>query len=204
VVTPSPAGHPPAAAAAAEAADLTQLLQAWKAGDSGALGHIVGALQAEFLRMAASRLRGAGELSLSRADVVQEALLRLMRADTRWVDRAHFVATVSLTMRSVLREHARARLASRRDGGERVTLTLDGGGPAEPSMAADLLTLDALLTQLAERDPRAAQVLELTYFTGLDRAQVAAVLGLSVPTVDRELRFARAWLRDALGRELEA
>jgi RNA polymerase sigma factor (TIGR02999 family) len=97
----------------------------------------------------------------------------------------------------------RARLADKR-GGARVRLTLSAADIGEESMAADLLTLDALLTRLAERDPRAAQVLELTYFAGLERAAIAEVLGLSVPTVDRELRFARAWLVERLGRELEA
>lgn len=184
--------------------DMTRLLQDWKSGSSDALGLIVQALQAEFLRMAGARLRGWSDVSLSRGDLVHEALMRLMRSSAHWDNRAHFFATVSLTMRSVLREHARAKEAAQRDGGERLTLTLESAGGAEESLAADLLTLDALFSQLHALDPRAAQVLDLTYFSGLTREQIAEVLDISVPTVDRELRFARAWLRDALGRELEA
>lgn len=71
-------------------------------------------------------------------------------------------------------------------------------------MAADLLTLDQLLRQLESEDPRAAQILQLTYFAGLQRHDIATVLGVSVPTVDRDLRFARAWLTQQLGRDLEA
>lgn len=186
------------------AEDMTQLLRAWKSGSREAFEQIVQAQHAEFLRMADGRLRGHGDLSLSRGDLVNEAMLRLMRSRTDWADRAHFFATVSLTMRSVLREHARARLADKRNAGQRVTLTLDRLGPAEEAMAAELLTLDALLERLAGLDPRAAQVLDLTYFSGLKREQIAEVLAVSLATVDRELRFARAWLRDALGRELEA
>jgi RNA polymerase sigma factor (TIGR02999 family) len=183
--------------------DLTALLHDWKCGRPEALSRIVQTLQAEFLRMAGARLRGWDDVSLSRGDVVNEALMRLMKSDTPYADRAHFFATVSLTMRSVLREHARAKQAAQRDGGQRVTLTLEAAA-AEESMVADLLTLDALFTRLHTLDPRAARVMDLTYFSGLSREQIAEVMDVSLATVDRELRFARAWLRDALARELEA
>lgn len=197
---------PPSVPAGTEPAggDMTQLLHAWRGGSSEAFAHIVQSLHGEFLRMAGARLRGHDAHSLSRGDVVNEALMRLMAARTDWANREHFFATVSLTMRSVLREHARARMADKRHGGDRVTITFDAGGPGEASMAADLLTLDALFDQLRALDPRAGQVLELTYFSGLSREQIAEVLSVSVATVDRELRFGRAWLRDALGRDLEA
>jgi RNA polymerase sigma factor (sigma-70 family) len=81
-----------------------------------------------------------------------------------------------------------------------VRITLGDVALGEESMAAELLTLDALLDQLAALDPRAARVLELTYFAGLPRADIAELLEVSVPTVDRELRFARAWLAEQLGR----
>jgi RNA polymerase sigma factor (TIGR02999 family) len=183
---------------------MTLLLQAWRQGSSGAFDRVVRAVHGEFLRMAAARLRGHDTVSLSRGDLVNEAMLRLMRNPTDWQDRGHFFATVSLTMRSVLREHARARLADKRSGGQRVTISLGELAVGEESMAADLLTLDALLDRLDTLDPRAMQVLQLTYFAGLQRDEIATVLNLSVPTVDRELRFARAWMREQLGRGLEA
>lgn len=182
---------------------MTVLLHAWQRGDGDAFGRVVAAMQGEFMRMAGSRLRGHDAVSLSQGDVVNEALLRILQTPVDWANRAHFFATVSLTMRSVLREHARSRLADKRGGG-RVQITLTSAGLGEESMAADLLTLDALLTRLTKQDPRAAQVIELTYFAGLDRVAIAEVMGMSVATVDRELRFARAWLVDQLGRELEA
>jgi RNA polymerase sigma factor (TIGR02999 family) len=184
-------------------APLTQLLQAWRHGDAGAFATLVGLVHGDLLRMAAARLRTGDGGTFSRGDLLNSALLRVMESPPEWRNRAHFFATLSLTMRSVLVDHARARLAGKRGGGqERVTWTLSSLG--EESMAADLLTLDALLRQLEAEDPRAAQILQLTYFTGLQRQEVAEVLEISVPTVDRDLRFARAWLTQQLGRGLEA
>lgn len=184
------------------ATDLTALLRDWQAGDSGALQRLVRSLQGELLRMAGSRLRG-GDASLSRGDLVNEALLRLMQSTPDWANREHFFATMSLTMRSVLCDHARARLADKRNAGQRVEMTLSLL-PGEPDLAADLLTLDQLLQQLGRQDARAARVLDMTYFGGLQRQDIATILDISVPTVDRELRFARAWLGEQLGRELGA
>jgi RNA polymerase sigma factor (TIGR02999 family) len=197
----------PAPADGATLNSLTLLLHAWKAGDGQAFGRLAEALQGEFQRMAASRLRGFESATLARGDLVNEALLRLMQSPGDWNDRAHFFATVSLHMRSVLREHARARLSDKRGGGRmQLTLTsaVNSGAMAEESMVADLLTLDALLDQLAALDPRCARVLELSYITGLAGADVAEVLGVSLATVERELRFGRAWLSEQLGRGLEA
>ncbi len=192
-----------AAADASTLGSMTLLLHAWKRGDDSAFARLAEALQGEFQRMAASRLRGFESATVSRGDLVNEAMLRLMQSRCAWRDRAHFFATVSLHMRSVLREHARARLADKRGGG-RLQLTLTSAHLGEESMAADLLTLDALLDQLAALDARCAQVLELTYITGLARGDVAEVLSVSPATVDRELRFGRAWLSQQLGRSLEA
>jgi RNA polymerase sigma factor (TIGR02999 family) len=185
------------------AVPLTVFLHAWQAGDSAAFGELITHVHGELRRMAASRLRGAETPSLAAGDLLHETLMKLMAAPPAWQDRAHFFATVSSAMRSVLVDHARARLTSKRGGDwQRVTYTISGVG--EESNLADLLTLDKLLGQLALADPRAAQVLQLTYFAGLTREDIAAILDLSVPTIDRELRFARGWLSAQLQRELEA
>lgn len=181
---------------------LTQLLHAWRDGDAGAFDRVARAVQADFLRMAAGRLRGHDQATLAQGDVVNEAWLRLMASGKEWANRAHFFANAALTIRSVLTDHARAQAAAKR-GGERVRITLTEDGLAEASMAADLLNLDALLRQLAAQDARSAQVLELSYFTTLSRADIATVLDISPATVDRELRFGRAWLASRLGRGLE-
>ena len=157
----------------------------------------------ELLRMAASRLRGAETPSLAMGDLLNDALLKVLQSPPDWQNRSHFFATLSLAMRSVLVDHARARQTDRRGGAwQRVSYTLSALG--EESMDADLLTLDALLNRLQREDPRAAEILQLTYFGGLQRHDIADVLALSVATVDRELRHARAWLAEQLQRDLEA
>lgn len=182
---------------------LTRLLHAWERGDREAFGELIRHVQGELRRMARSRLQGIETPSLAAGDLLQETLLKLAAAPPAWQDRQHFFATVSTTMRSVLIDHARARQADKRGGAwQRVTYTLSDVG--EESNVADLLTLDRLLDQLALADPRAAEVLQFTYFGGLTREDIASVLAVSVPTIDRELRFARAWLAARLQRELEA
>lgn len=192
---------------APQEATVTRLLHAWRDGDRDAFGRLVVQLEADLRRLAASRLRGVETPSLAAGDLLQEALLKLLDAPPSWQDRGHFFATVSTAMRSVMVDHARARQADKRGGhGEaawrRVTYTLSAHG--EDSWVADLLTLDRLLNHLQAEDPRAHEVLQLTYFGGLQREEIAEVLGVSVPTVDRELRFARAWLAEQLERPLEA
>jgi len=182
---------------------LTVLLRAWQAGDQASLAKLMRQIVGDLQRMAASRLRGAETPSLASHDLVQEALLKVMQSPPEWQNRAHFFATMSLAMRSVLVDHARARQADKRGGQwQQITYTLSAVG--EESIVADLLTLDQLLTQLAALDGRSAEVLQMTYFAGMERAEIATVLGVSVPTVDRELRFARAWLSEQLGRDLQA
>ena len=104
----------------------------------------------------------------------------------------------ALLMRSVLVDRARARLADKRGGGGvKVTLTESAFG--EESVAFDLIALDQALRQLEAHDERGCRILEMTYFGGLDREEIARVMQVSVPTVDRDLKFARAWVNKAMG-----
>jgi len=184
-------------------APLTEWLLQWESGDRGAFGQLMRHVNAELQRMASSRLRGLETPSLAAGDLLNEALLKLLESPPEWQNRAHFFASVSRTMRSVLVDHARASRTDKHGGHlQRVGFTVSEVG--EESMVADLLTLDALLSRLARVDARAAEVLQLTYFGGLMREDIAKVLEVSVPTIDRELRFARAWLAAELQRDLEA
>lgn len=182
---------------------LTVLLQAWQGGDRDAFGKLIQHVHGELRRMARSRLRGVETPSLGADDLLSEALLKLLDTSADWQSRAHFFATVSRTMRSVVVDHARARHSAKR-GGDWQNISYSLSDIGEESMVADLLTLDRLLDRLSASDPRAGQILQLTYFAGLQREEIAAVLDLSSRTVDRELRFARAWLSTQLQRELEA
>lgn len=181
--------------------DITVLLKAWQGGDRAAFERLSASVYDELRSMARRRLASErGEHTLQPTALVHEAYLRLVEGDVDWRDRAHFFATAALHMRSVLVDHARARLADKRGGGAlRVTLDERSAGAAGDADAdADFLALDEALRTLESEDPRTARVIELTYFGGLKREEIAHVLEVSVPTVDRGLRFGRAWLKQSL------
>lgn len=180
--------------------NLTTLLRDWRAGDDTARDRLLAEVYDTLRGMAAARMRRAGRAeTLQPTAVVNEALLRLLGKDTDWEDRAHFFALAALKMRAVLVDHARARAAEKR-GGDVALVTLshaerEGGQDA----GVEVLALHQAIERLAARDERAARALEMAYFGGMAQAEIACVLGVSVPTVERDLRFARAWLNRELG-----
>jgi len=173
---------------------LTDALAAWRAGDGAAYAQIFEQAYVQLKQIAAQRLQGAAEVvTLSPTEMMHEAVLRVMDAGLQWQNRAHFFASMSLYMRSVLVDHVRSRQSDRRGGGV-LHVTLGQSEAGAESSIADLLSLDNALSQLAALDARSSEVLHLTYFAGLDRHQIADVLKVSVQIVDRELRFAKSWL----------
>jgi RNA polymerase sigma factor (TIGR02999 family) len=175
---------------------VTELLHAWRAGDAAVLPQLTELVYAELRRMAGSRLRGANTPTLNPTALVHEAFLRLHDAEIDWRDRAHFFALAALHMRNVLVDHAREQAAEKR-GGKQVQVTLTDA-PANSAPTAELLMLDQALRRLESEDARTGKIIELTYFGGLNREEIAHVLELSVPTIDRGLRFGRAWLKREL------
>jgi RNA polymerase sigma factor (TIGR02999 family) len=179
--------------------DLTRLLHEWRAGDAASRDCLLAQVYDTLRGMASARLRrGFAGHTLQPTAVVNEALLRLLGADTDWEDRAHFFALAALKMRAVLVDHARARAAEKR-GGDAAMLTLSHADrEVGEAVEYEVLALHQALEQLATRDERAARGLEMAYFGGMERREIACVLGVSVPTVERDLRFARAWLNQQL------
>lgn len=178
----------------AHSQSLTEQLNAWRAGQDGARDRLFELAYAELRKIANDRLSAAGgPPCLSPTELVHESVLRVLGHEPSWNDRAHFCASMSLYMRAVLIDHARARAADKR-GGEVMHVTLSAVESGEESIIADLLAIDRGLKQLESQDPRAASVLHLAYFGGLDRNAIASVLDVNVQVVDRELRFAKSWL----------
>jgi RNA polymerase sigma factor (TIGR02999 family) len=177
---------------------LTLLLNQWRQGDGRALDRVLEQAFHELQQMANRRMRQNESLTLSPTDLLNEAVIRLMESETDFKNRAHFFGVVSLHMRSVLVDHARARLAAKR-GGAVTHFTLTSANAGEDGIALELISLDEALAELDTLDPRGAQILHLTYFAGLDREAIANVINVSLSTVDRELRFARSWLAERLG-----
>jgi len=177
---------------------LTELLQSWQHGDGQAFASLFDRVYAQLKQIAAQRLREVGgNATLAPTELLHEAVLRVVDTPMDWKNRAHFFATMSLLIRSTLVDHVRASSAQKR-GGNAVRVTLTRADIGEESIVADILSLDQALIKLEALDARSSEVLHLTYFAGLDRFQIVDVLSVSLSTVDRELRFARAWLSKEL------
>lgn len=186
---------PRAAAMQAAPSDVTHLLQQWSNGDRQALDRLVPMLYEHLRRLAHQRLRREGESpSLNTTALVHEAYLKLVDLRrARFRDRAHFLAMASRVMRRLLVDHARARRAAKRGGG-RVRVELDSALPIADDKLDTIAELDGALRRLEELDERQGRILELRYFGGLSLEETAEALGVSLATVKRELRSARAWL----------
>src|SRR5690606_17784602 len=178
---------------------ITQLLHRWQQGDLQAREHLFEALYADLMLIARNRLVNHTGGTLQPAVLVNESLLRLLGTDVDYNDRTHFIAVAALKMRSVLVDHLRARAADKRGGNaEQLTLSRAENAVYAEGIGYGVLALHQAWTRLSELEPRAASSIELTYFGGMSRDEIALVLGISAPTVDRDLRFARAWLNRQL------
>jgi RNA polymerase sigma-70 factor (ECF subfamily) len=177
---------------------VTQLLRQWQEGDQDALNHLMPLVYGELRRIAARLMRSerAGH-TLQATALVHEAYARLIASDAAAGDRAHFLCLAARVMRRVLVDHARARSRSKR-GGRHQAVTLVEAEAAVPGSGERLLEIDAALDRLRALDLRKHRVLEMSVFGGMSHAEIAAVLGISVPTVERDHRMARAWLRSEL------
>ncbi len=179
---------------------VTRILSDLEAGRASAAEELLPLVYDELRALASGLFRRerAGH-TLQPTALVHEAYARLVRpaAGTglaaKFDGRAHFMAVAAKAMRQILSNHARDRHRLKRGGGwRRVTLGDCAAEGAEPD--ADLIAVDHALARLADLDPRQAEVVELRFFADLTVGEIAHVLGLSVSTVEREWRMARAWL----------
>ena len=180
---------------------LTDFIAAWRKGDGAAFDSLIEATYAQLQTMAAGRLRGDNALvTLTPQDLLHEAVTKVMASPPDLNNRAHFFATMSLLMRSIIVDCARAKLTDKRGNGlGHITFTESRmNGMGNEAIEIDILALDAALHRLAETDPRSSNVLHLTYFAGMKQDDIAQLIGVSLPTIERDLRFARAWLQHEL------
>lgn len=183
--------------------DITELLIRARGGDGSALDAVFDALYDDLRQMARSRLRAhPRDVLLDTAGVVNDCYLRF--AKTRRVtptDRQHFLAYCSRAMRSVIVDMVRASRRERR-GGKASHTSLS----VEPALdraleEVDVLDVHEVLNQLADLEPRLAQVVEMRYFGGLTEKQIGEVLGLTDRTIRRDWEKARLFLAAALSRK---
>ena len=178
--------------------DVTHLLASLREGDEAAWNVLLPLIYDELARLAhRQRLRhGAGE-TLNTTALVHEAYLKLAgKDDASWNDRRHFFRIAARAMRDIVVDYARKQQAAKR-GGSASPLSLDAVGDVRalgPLRTEEVLALDAALKELERLDARQARIVELRYFVGLTLAETAAVLDVSVSTVQRAWLSARAWL----------
>ena len=182
-------------------ANITQLLVAWGKGDRLALEALTPHVQQELHRLAAHYMAGERPGHVLQATaLVNEAYLKLVDwKGVDWADRAHFFGIAASMMRQVLVDYARSNARAKRGGGAVAVSLSEVDGHAFPP-GADLVSIDALLQDLERIAPRQGKVIEMRYFGGLSLEETAEALKVSVGTVRRDWRLARAWLFRELSR----
>jgi RNA polymerase sigma factor (TIGR02999 family) len=180
---------------------LTDLIQKAHGGDEAALKCIFDAAYADLRSLARARLsRGGRGVLLDTTALVHESYLRFANnGQLRLEDRQHFLRYAGYVMRSVIVDFARESLAKRRGSGARhVTLDSEIGENARDGGEAEILNVHEALEELAQRDPRMVQVVEMKYFAGMTEAEVAEALGVTDRTVRRDWEKARLLLAQLL------
>ncbi len=173
---------------------VTEWLRLWQAGDDQALERVTELVYRDLRRLAAYYLSGESNAdTLQPTALVHEAYLRVAAVrDFDWKGRGQFIAVVAQMMRRILVDHARARRAAKRDSGG-----IEPPAPPNPPVI-DILAVDQALDRMSARYPRNAQVVVLRFFGGLEFPEIAKAMELSLATVERDWRFARAYLQDKL------
>lgn len=182
----------------------TALLERVVGGDRSAQAELYAAVSAELRQVAGHLMRaGAAGHTLQPTALVNEAWIRLIGgAEKSWGSKSHFLCVAAKAMRSILVDHVRAK-RSRKRGGDLVACGLDEAVASLEAGDTDLLDLEQALRELEEDDAELARVVELRFFGGLSQPEVATALGVSLSTVERAWRVARARLHRRLGRTEE-
>ncbi len=175
--------------------EVTRLLLAHRRGEKGATDQLFELVYEELRALAHRQLqyRRPGE-TINTTALVHEAYLKMVDHEQgTWQDRAHFFAVTARAMRHILVDYARMVRAEKR-GGQAQRTELRTSALKGESLSAEILDLDEALAQLAQLNPRLAEIVELRFFGGLSVEEIAGVLNVSSRTVDRDWYKAKAFL----------
>ena len=186
----------------AEKPQFTALLKQLAVGDGKIVDQVLPLVYTEMHRIAERHLRGerAGH-TLNATALIHEAYFKLVGQEkVNWQNKAHFLGIASIAMRRILINYAQARRAQKR-GGDQAMVTFDEQVHNRSARADDLLALDEALNRLHQQSERQAKVIEYWFFGGLTHEEIAEILNVSLPTIRRDWRLARAWLSKELSGE---
>jgi len=175
--------------------EFTELLVRWRGGDKTALDQMTPVVYEELRKLARFFLSNErSDHTLQPTALVHEAYVRLVdQHSVDWKNRAHFLAVAASMMRRILINHARDRVAAKREGFANA-LSLEDALGVFTNPRIDLLELNHALDDLTALDPQQGRVVELRYFGGLTIEETAEVMQISPATVKREWGTARLWL----------
>jgi RNA polymerase sigma factor (TIGR02999 family) len=187
IPTPAPATPP--------SLELTRLLDAVSEGNRSAVDQLLPVIYHELRALAQRRLAAErADHTLQATALVHEAYMKLIdQREVRWQNRAHFFGVAALAMRRILVNHAKSKGRIKRGGsGRKIELTDAAAVTAEPDL--DIIAIDEAMKRLALVDERAARVVELRFFGGMNVEETAEALGIAPATVKRDWTIAHAWL----------
>jgi RNA polymerase sigma factor (TIGR02999 family) len=184
-------------------ADVTRLLAQVRGGDDAAVAQVLSIVYKELRRIAAAMMkRERMDHTLQPTAVVHEAYLRMVDSKgLHFENRAHFFAIAARAMRRVLVDHARRRLAGKRGGESNTEVELSEDIGLTPAQSEELLAVNEALDWLEGLDARRARIVEMHYFSGNTVPEIAAAVGISARTVQRELEAGRLFLKHRLQRK---
>jgi RNA polymerase sigma factor (TIGR02999 family) len=181
--------------------ELTQLLARWSAGDRSSEPELFTHIYPILKSLAKSHLRGQGRLTIQATDLAHEAYLELCKMQSPIVGRREqFFGLVATMIRRIIVDHLRARGAQKRGNNEpRLSLDQIQDSDMATQDTVDWGWLDQCLDELAISDPTSASLIELKFFMGMTSQEIAQAKQCSQSSVERQWRFARAWLQQKLG-----
>lgn len=181
---------------------VSALLEDLRKGDAVAASRLLPIVYRELRRLAAHYMRGEkpGQ-TIQPTELVHEAYLRLVGQERiEWQGRSHFLAMAATSMRRILVDRARKKLADKHGGGLE-KIQVDEALVFSPQKSKDIVALDDALKLLEGISPRQARVVELRFFAGLEMEEIAKIEGVSLRTAKQDWSLARAWLHREISRE---
>jgi RNA polymerase sigma-70 factor, ECF subfamily len=176
--------------------EVTKLLKAMNRGDTTAADMLLALVYEELHVLAGKYMRRERpDHTLQPTALINEAYIRMVGSETHWQNHQHFIGVAATVMRRVLVDHAKAHNAVKR-GGELQRVEFDEGVAFSNERSIEVLAVDEALTRLGEVNPRQAKVVELRYFAGLPDKEIAALLNISIRSVQRDWLLAKDWLSE--------